>query len=226
MHTISRALVLATRNRGKIAELATLFADFDLEIKGLDAFPEIPEIPETGDFFLENARIKARTVAAATGLVAVADDSGLEVDCLGGKPGVYSARYAGPPPPGDTRSADQRNYEKLLLALNGVPDAQRTARFRCALVACAPVPAGSHELAAEASWEGLIALSPQGKLGFGYDPIFFVPAAGKTAAMMDKGEKNHYSHRGQALQKLRAAWPEFWAAVQEGGFMIEIPQSE
>lgn len=213
-------LVLATRNKGKIAELASLLADFHLDINGLDDFPDIPEIPETGETFYENALIKAKAVAEATGLIAMADDSGLEVDALGGAPGVYSARYAGDGAPGDARSQDQRNNDKLLDVMAAVPAGRRSGRFRCALVAYAPLASGvSHTLAAEASWEGEIALAFAGAQGFGYDPLFFDPLRGKTAAAMDKREKNLYSHRGQALRKLREAWPAFWTAVQEGGLI-------
>jgi XTP/dITP diphosphohydrolase len=217
MPSPTSSLVLATRNKGKIAELGVLLADFQLEILGLDAFPEIPDIPETGETFFENALIKAKAVAQATGLIAIADDSGLIVDALHGAPGVYSARYAGEPADGDPRPQDVRNNEKLLAAMAGIPAGRRGCRFWCALVAFAPLKNGvSQMLAAEAAWEGEVSLSPDGPNGFGYDPLFFDPLRGRTAATMDKSEKNLYSHRGQALGKLRAAWPAFWTAVRPG----------
>ena len=196
------AVVLATRNRGKIAELSKLLEGFHLEVRGLDAFPEVGEVPETGDTFAANALQKASTVAGLTGLVAVADDSGLVVDALGGAPGVYSARYAG------EKAGDAANNAKLLAALAGVPAGRRQARFRCVMAAAAP---NGETLLAEGAWEGEIALAPAGEGGFGYDPLFFDPALGRTAAQLDREEKNAVSHRGRALRALLAAWPPFWA---------------
>ena len=196
------AVVLATRNRGKIAELSKLLEGFHLEVRGLDAFPEVGEVPETGDTFAANALQKASTVAGLTGLVAVADDSGLVVDALGGAPGVYSARYAG------EKAGDAANNAKLLAALAGVPAGRRQARFRCVMAAAAP---NGETLLAEGAWEGEIALALTGEGGFGYDPLFFDPALGRTAAQLDREEKNAVSHRGRALRALLAAWPPFWA---------------
>ncbi len=196
-----RAVVLATRNPGKIAELSTLLEGFHLEVKGLDAFPEIGEVPETGDTFHANALEKATIVAALTGLVAVADDSGLEVDALDGAPGVYSARYAG------AKAGDAANNAKLLQALAQVPPGRRSARFRCVMTAAAP---GGATLTAEGAWEGEIALALTGEGGFGYDPLFFDPALGRTAAQLSREEKNGVSHRGKALRALLAGWPGFW----------------
>ena len=156
-----QTVVLATRNQGKIKEFAALLAGFDLIVKGLDQYPEIGDIPETGDTFLDNARIKARTVAEATGLVAVADDSGIVVDALDGAPGVYSARYSG------EDATPARNNEKLLRELRGVPTEKRSARFACVMVAAAP---DGREISAEGFWEGRIAEAPEGDGGFGYDP--------------------------------------------------------
>lgn len=197
-----RAVVLATRNPGKIAELSALLAGFHLEVKGLDAFPGIGEVPETGDTFAANALEKARTVAALTGLVAVADDSGLEVDALGGAPGVHSARYAG------EKATDAANNARLLAALAGIPAGRRAARFCCVMAAAAP---GGETLTAQGAWEGGIALEPAGRGGFGYDPLFFDPVLGRTAAQLSREEKNAVSHRGRALRALLAAWPGFWA---------------
>ncbi len=195
------SIVLATRNAGKIRELSAMLQTFDLDVKGLAEFPYIGEIEETGVTFLENARIKARAVAQATGLVAVADDSGLEVDALGGAPGVYSARYAG------EQGDDEANNAKLLQELAHVPEEKRAARFRCVMVASAPNGA---ELAADAAWEGRIALAPAGGNGFGYDPLFYLPEHGCTSAQLSKEDKNAQSHRGQALRQLLQNWPAFW----------------
>lgn len=194
-------IVLATRNKGKIAELSAMLESFGLEVKGLADFPDIGEIMEDGETFHENSLKKAREVAGQTGLVAVADDSGLEVDALGGAPGVYSARYAG------EDADDEANNQKLLEALGGIPDGKRSARFKCVMTACAP---NGETLTAEGAWEGRITKAPKGDQGFGYDPVFFDPEAGKTAAQMDRESKNARSHRGEALRKLIAGWPEFW----------------
>lgn len=203
-----RTIVLATRNAGKIAELHALLKDRGFTVQGLDAYPEIPDIPETGETFLENARIKARAVAMATGRVAVADDSGLCVDALNGAPGVYSARYAGAGHDPDANNA------KLLKTLEGVPDTQRAARFLCVMVASAPNGAEIH---AQGAWEGRIAHGYLGKSGFGYDPIFFDPELGLTAAEMPREVKNSRSHRGKALAALLARWPEFWRQTGAAG---------
>ncbi|MDD4732888.1 MAG: XTP/dITP diphosphatase [Desulfovibrio sp.] len=200
-----RAVVLATRNQGKIREFSALLQDLGVEVKGLDQFPEIGDIPETGNTFLENARIKAEAVARATGLTAVADDSGLAVDALDGAPGVHSARYAG-----EHGDADANNA-KLLDALGQVPDEKRTARFVCCMYACAPDGQAIH---AQAHWEGRIAREYHGKSGFGYDPIFFDPKQGCTAAEMKPEVKNSRSHRGKALALLLEQWPAFLKRVQ------------
>lgn len=193
-------VVLATRNKGKLAELASLLRPFDVEVKGLDDFPEVGEIRETGASFAENALIKAEAVSRATGLVAAADDSGLEVDALDGAPGIYSARYAG------EGATDEENNRKLLAALAGVEKTRRTARFRCALAVRSPE---GGVLRAEGTWEGRILPEPAGDKGFGYDPLFFDPEAGLTAAQMEPGRKNSLSHRGRAMRALLAQWPCF-----------------
>lgn len=195
-------IVLATRNAGKIREFAALMAEMGLEVKGLDDFPEVPEVEETGTTFEDNALLKARAVAKATGLVAVADDSGIAVDALGGAPGVYSARYAGPH--GDVEA----NNAKLLAALKGVPDERRTARFVCVVAAARP---DGREILARGEWEGRIGHGYQGASGFGYDPLFFDPELGRTAAEMSREEKNARSHRGRALRALMEKWPLFAA---------------
>ncbi|WP_461209316.1 XTP/dITP diphosphatase [Desulfocurvus sp. DL9XJH121] len=196
------AVVLATRNKGKIAELSALLEGRGLEVRGLDDFPQIGEIEETGETFEENALLKARAVMEATGLVAVADDSGLEVDALGGAPGVYSARYGGPD------HDDAKNNAKLLDALRDVPDAQRTARFRCVMAALAP---GGETLSASGAWEGSIARAPKGDNGFGYDPLFVDSLSGRRSAELTREEKNARSHRGKALRVLLEGFPGFLA---------------
>ncbi len=202
---MNRTVVLATRNKGKVAELSVLLGPFGLVVAGLDAFPQLGEIEETGATFAENALLKAAAVSGATGLVAVADDSGLEVDALGGAPGVYSARYSEEP---DKPATDGRNTAKVLAAMRGVPDGERSARFRCAMAAVAP---DGRRVVAEAAWEGVLARAPAGANGFGYDPVFFDPELGLTAAEMSPEEKNARSHRGKACRKLLALWPAFWA---------------
>jgi XTP/dITP diphosphohydrolase len=197
-------IVLATRNKGKIAELGAMLALHGVEVVGLEAFPEVGEVVEDGDTFEENARKKARAVAEATGLVAVADDSGLEVDALGGAPGVHSARYAGP------GATDAANNAKLLAALAGVPEADRTCRFRCVMLARTPQ---GRELSAHGAWEGRVAGAPAGEGGFGYDPLFIDLASGRRAAEMAREEKNAVSHRGRALRALLADWGGFLAGA-------------
>ncbi|MGE4299441.1 MAG: XTP/dITP diphosphatase [Desulfovibrionaceae bacterium] len=196
------AIVLATRNKGKIAELSAMLSGFGLTVLGLDAFPQVGEIEETGATFADNALLKARAVCRLTGLTAVADDSGLEVDALDGAPGVYSARYAGPD------ATDAANNAKLLHALAGTPDPARTARFRCVMAVCAP---GGATLTTDGAWEGTIARAPKGQGGFGYDPVFVDAASGSHAAELSREEKNSRSHRGHALRRLLEAWPAFWA---------------
>lgn len=200
MPETAKSIVLATRNKGKIAELSEMLAGFGLTVLGLSAFPEIGEIEETGATFAENARIKAQAVCAATGLVAVADDSGLCVDALSGAPGVYSARYAG------EKATDADNNAKLLAALADVPETARAARFVCAICAAAP---DGRLLETSGAWEGRIAFELSGENGFGYDPLFFDETAGTTSANLTPGQKNARSHRGKALAALKAAWGEF-----------------
>jgi len=193
---------LATRNKGKAAEIVALLEDFNVRVHTLDEFPHIGDIPETGATFAENALIKARAVARATALTALADDSGLEVDALDGAPGVYSARFAGP------GATDARNNEKLLRLLQNVPWPDRRARFRCVVAAHAP-RAGGRELLAEGFWVGRIVLEPAGDKGFGYDPLFLDEELGLTAAQMAPEQKNTRSHRAAALRRLSALWSDF-----------------
>jgi XTP/dITP diphosphohydrolase len=193
-------VVLATRNQGKVRELQAMLAGQGIEVLGLDCFPEIGEIEETGDTFEENARIKARAVSAATGLVALADDSGLAVDALGGEPGVRSARYSG------QDATDASNNAKLLAAMAAVPDAARGCRFVSAVVAHAP---GGDELLYRGEWPGTVGRAPKGEGGFGYDPLFFDPELGLTASEMTPGQKNGRSHRGRAMRELLKHLPAF-----------------
>jgi XTP/dITP diphosphohydrolase len=190
-------IVLASGNRGKVREFNQLFAGLGIEVVPQTEY-DVPEIEETGLTFVENAILKARNAAAHTGLPAVADDSGLEVDALQGAPGIYSARYAG------VGASDEQNLTKLLNALGELPQAQRTARFQCLLVYMAheldPTP-----LICQGTWDGVITSAPQGENGFGYDPVFWVPQHECTAAQLSAEEKNRLSHRGQALQKLLQA---------------------
>jgi XTP/dITP diphosphohydrolase len=213
-------VVLATRNQGKVRELAAPLAVFGLRVVGLDAFPEAPEVEESGDTFAANARIKAEAAARATGLTAVADDSGLEVDALGGAPGVRSARYW---QPGDALPGfcgalpadvpqDERNIRKLLAALEQVPEARRTARFRCAVCAVRPGSGAKPEraLIATGQWEGRILRRPCGSGGFGYDPVFLDADLGLSAAAMPADVKMRRSHRAMALSGLLKLWPAWW----------------
>ena len=199
-------IVLATHNAGKVRELADPLTAFGVEVVGLSDFPEIGEIEETGTTFEENALIKARAVAAITGLVSVADDSGLEVDALSGAPGVYSARYSDDwqSLPGEGR--DARNIRKLLHEMAQVPENQRGCRFVSCMAAVRP-QAG--EMTVRGTWEGRVLQTPQGDNGFGYDPVFWDASIGKAAAELTRDEKNTRSHRGNALRALLARWEEF-----------------
>ena len=190
-------VVLATGNPGKVREMADLLAAFGLDIVAQTELG-VESAEETGLTFIENAILKARHAAAITGLPAIADDSGLAVDALGGAPGIYSARYAG------EDASDRQNLLKLLAALENVPDDKRQAQFHCVLVylrqAEDPTPLVFH-----GSWQGEITRSAVGEGGFGYDPIFFVPKLGKTAGEMTKAEKHAVSHRGKAMTLLLEA---------------------
>lgn len=196
-------IVLATRNKGKIKEFVQLLEGLPVEVLSLDDVEDIPQIPETGSTFRENAEIKARTVAEITGLIAVADDSGLEVDALGGAPGVYSARYAG------EKADDAANNAKLLEALGSLPLPQRTARFR-SVIAIA-VPQGKCYFA-EGVCEGFIGFHPRGQQGFGYDPLFLLPGKNLTMAELTLAEKNQISHRAKAFRKAKEILKEILAS--------------
>lgn len=193
-------IVLATGNQGKVREMADLLGDFGFDVIAQSEF-NVPEVAETGTTFVENAIIKARHAAKITGLPAIADDSGLEVDYLQGAPGIYSARYAG------EDANDQQNIDKLLDAMKQVPQEQRSARFHCVLVFMRhendPTPLICH-----GKWEGRILTEQSGSNGFGYDPVFFVPEENCASAELEPVRKKQLSHRGQALNKLFAALDE------------------
>ncbi|MGX7351544.1 ribonuclease PH [Enterococcus canis] len=190
-----KEIVIATRNPGKAREFHALFSGY--QVKTLLDFPEIPDVAETGTTFEANARLKAETIAQLLDRPVLADDSGLVVDALDGMPGVYSARFAG------EEKSDAANNAKLLAELAEFPDAKRSAHFHCTLVFAAP---GKASLVVEANWPGEIANIPSGSDGFGYDPLFYVPAEGKTAAELTPERKNEISHRGQAIKKLQNQW--------------------
>ena len=187
-------VVLASNNPGKVREFRELLTDFHLQIVPQSEF-QVPEAEETGLTFVENAILKARNAAARAGLPAIADDSGIEVDALHGAPGIRSARYAG------SHADDQANLDKLMADLQEVADDKRSARFQCLIVylehAEDPTP-----IICQGTWDGRITREPRGENGFGYDPVFFVPAQGCTAAELAAETKNAISHRGQALRKL------------------------
>jgi XTP/dITP diphosphohydrolase len=189
-----KKIVLASRNRGKIEEIQTLLAESGVTLQSLDDYPNIPDIREDGNSFLDNALTKAKTIAKLTGETALADDSGLEVTALGGAPGIYSARYAG------DSADDNKNILKLLSNLEGVPLEERVAAFRCILVL---YRSDGHYYAFDGKWEGRIAEAPAGQGGFGYDPVFYLPEQGVTAAELPAEIKNRISHRAKAVEKLK-----------------------
>jgi XTP/dITP diphosphohydrolase len=191
-----RRLVIATANEGKLREFRALLARLPFELTSSGELG-LPSPEETGETFLANALMKARHAADLSSSAAVADDSGLEVDALNGAPGVYSARYAG------SGADDLANNAKLMSALKDLPHARRRARYRCALVFVESA-LDAAPLVAEAHWEGFILDAPRGGGGFGYDPYFWLPELNKTAAELPAAEKNRLSHRGQAMQALRA----------------------
>lgn len=187
-------IILATRNKHKLQEFRDMFRDMPVHILSCDDFPGCPAVVEDGATFAENALKKARAIAAHTGYVTIADDSGLEVDALGGLPGLRSARYAGEP------ADDGRNNEKLLAELANVPDENRGAQFKCVI---AIVGGGGREKVVEGLCRGVILRKPKGMQGFGYDPLFLDTASGLTFAEMDAGRKNGISHRSKAIRELK-----------------------
>ena len=189
-----RQIVLASGNQGKLREFQHLLANLNIDMLPQSQF-NVDSVEETGLTFVENAILKARHAAKISGLPAIADDSGIEVDALNGQPGIYSARYAG------EDASDAENNAKLLKNLEGLPETQRTARFHCVLVylrhADDPTPLVCH-----GTWEGRILEAPSGDRGFGYDPLFYVPSEGCSAADLPKEVKNSISHRAVAMVKL------------------------
>jgi XTP/dITP diphosphohydrolase len=192
-----KKIVLASNNPGKVREINELLAGLNMQVVPQSEFG-VPEVEETGLTFVENAILKARNAAAHTGLPAIADDSGIEVDALTGAPGIYSARYAGP------GASDKENLEKLLQELSNVPEGGRTARFQCLMVYMRhdtdPTP-----LICQGTWQGSILFAPRGEGGFGYDPVFYVPERDCSSAELSADEKNRLSHRGKALRLLLEA---------------------
>ncbi len=196
-------LVLATRNDDKIREIAAIYARLNLDLRTLRDWPEIGELPEHGETYADNARSKAAAVAAATGFLSLADDSGIEIDALGGRPGAHSRRFLG------EEATDEDRNARVLALLKDVSDAGRTARYRAAVAVARP---GGEVRVFEGTCEGRIARAPRGRHGFGYDPIFLVPEEGRTMAELSPEVKNLISHRARAH---RAAEP-YLAALLRG----------
>ncbi len=187
-------ILVATKNAGKIRELKHHLADLPIRLRGLDEFPRVAEVEETGATFAENALLKAESYALQTNLWSLADDSGLEVAALGGAPGVFSARYGG------ENASDEENIEKLLNELNKKPENERSARFVCAMTICDP--SGEVKYTAEASCAGRIAVTPAGTNGFGYDPIFIPGGFAETFGELSDEVKQKISHRARAVEKI------------------------
>lgn len=197
-------IVLATHNKGKVEEIRNIMAELNIEILTLDDFPEICPVEETGSTFEENAILKAQSVAKASRLISIADDSGLVVKALNGAPGIYSARYGDDWEEIAGETKDQRNIRKLLSELNKVDS--RDCKFVTAIAAAKP---DGKLLVAKGEWHGLVLNAPQGHNGFGYDPVFYDPQLKKSAAQMSGSEKNARSHRGKAIANLLKTLPDF-----------------
>lgn len=189
-----KTIIIATNNKGKAKDFDNLLRPFGYEVKTLADYPALAEVEETGTTFAENAALKAETISQQLNEIVIADDSGLIIDALGGEPGVYSARYAGP------EKNDQNNIEKVLLKMQDVPEEKRTARFHCTLAMAVP-DEETRLFTGEA--EGYITKNPSGENGFGYDPIFYTEVFHKTFAELSSDEKNQISHRANALKKLQ-----------------------
>lgn len=190
-----KRVIIATKNKGKAKEFVSLFGDYGIEVKTLLDYPALPDVEETGKTFEENAVLKAKTISDQTGQLVIADDSGLSIDALSGRPGVYSARYAG------ASKDDEANIQKVLAELADVPAEERTARFHCVLAIARP---GKETITVEGMCTGRITTEKSGTNGFGYDPIFWVEEFGKTMAELEPEQKNSISHRGKAMKKLGA----------------------
>ncbi|WP_226673285.1 XTP/dITP diphosphatase [Rossellomorea aquimaris] len=190
---MTKRVIIATKNKGKAKEFQHMFAPYGYEVQTLLDLPHIDDVEETGVTFEENAILKAETVAEELGALVIADDSGLSIDALEGRPGVYSARYAG------EEKSDEANMEKVLGELESVDESDRTARFYCVLAIAGP---DMETKTVTGTCEGMILREKRGTNGFGYDPIFFVPSLDKTMAELTQEEKSRISHRGHALEKL------------------------
>ncbi|BCB05039.1 XTP/dITP diphosphatase [Bacillus sp. KH172YL63] len=190
---MTKRVIIATKNRGKAKEFQHMFAPYGYEVQTLLDLPHIEDVEETGETFEENAVLKAETVAKELNALVIADDSGLAIDALDGRPGVYSARYAG------LEKSDEANMEKVLSELQGVDEADRTARFHCVLAIAGP---DMETKTVTGLCEGVILTEKRGTNGFGYDPIFYVPSLQKSMAELTDDEKSQISHRGHALKKL------------------------
>ncbi len=195
-------IILASHNQHKVEEMKTVLRDLSVEIITLDDYPEVGDIEETGETLEENALLKARTVNRITGIPAIGDDTGLEVDSLDGGPGVYSARYAG------EHATYEDNINKLLAEMSDMGENERTARFRTV----AAFVDGETELTSEGKIEGMITFEPKGMFGFGYDPLFFIPEMNCTFAELSAEEKNKISHRGHALRNLYKHLSALWSS--------------
>ena len=195
-----RALLLATTNRHKLDEFYTIFSDLPLTLQSLREVHISTDVEETGQTFAENTELKARFYAQASGMLSLADDSGLEIDALGGAPGVFSARFAG------RDTSYEERFRLILEQMRGLTGEQRRARFRCAIALAEP---GGHCRTVEGMIEGIVADSPRGTGGFGYDPIFLLPELGRTFAELTSEQKNRISHRGRAAQFARVLL-EYW----------------
>lgn len=191
---MNTALLVATHNQGKVVEFKEMLADLNIGWQSLDDVQVTEDVEENGDTFEANAVLKARSYAAKTGLITLADDSGLQVDALGGDPGIFTARYGG------EGLSHQQRYQLLLRNLDGVPWERRTARFRCVIALAAPD--GTVLGTAQGVCEGMIALEPAGSGGFGYDPVFYLPERSLTMAEVGSAVKHQISHRGRALQAI------------------------
>lgn len=191
---MNTALLVATHNQGKVVEFKEMLADLNIGWQSLDDVQITEDVEENGDTFVANAVLKARSYAAKTGLITLADDSGLQVDALGGDPGIFTARYGG------EGLSHQQRYQLLLRNLDGVPWERRTARFRCVIALAAPD--GTILGTAQGVCQGMIALEPAGSGGFGYDPVFYLPEWSLTMAEVGSAVKHQISHRGRALQAI------------------------
>ncbi|WP_408007120.1 XTP/dITP diphosphatase [Pseudalkalibacillus sp. A8] len=196
-----KKVIIASHNEGKVKEFREMFKEFGLKVVSLRDLDFHEEIEENGSTFKENASIKAETIANHFQEPVIADDSGLEIDALDGRPGIYSARYAG------EEKDDEANLKKVLAEMEHVPEKDRSARFICVLAIARP---GKETSSVEGKCEGIILHEKRGDHGFGYDPIFYLPAMGKTLAQLEPGEKNKISHRAKALRELRNHWSEIF----------------